>query len=72
MGGQLASVPGVHPPEVSGVGGQLGFQLWAPSLLLWVRTTGVQVSVGAAYPVFAIQGLKGEGRQRLRLLRRVL
>ena len=34
--GQLASTPSVHPPEDSGVGAQLGIQLWAPSLLIWV------------------------------------
>ena len=43
------------------LGGQLGFQLWAPSPLIWVRATGIQVSAGAAYPVFTVQGLRGEG-----------
>ena len=70
--GQLASAPGAHPPKVSGVGGQLGFQVWAPSPLIWVRTTGLQESAGAAYPMFTVQGLRGEGRQRLGLLWRVL
>ena len=80
--GQLASVPGAHPPtrgfrcgrhaRVSGVGGQLGFQLWSPSPLIWVCATGLQVSAGAAYPSFAVQGLRGEGHQRPRLLGRVL
>ena len=68
-GGQLASAPGAHPPEVSGVGappgsgvgGQLGFQLWAPSPLIYVRATGLQVRAGAAYPVFTVQGLRGRG-----------
>ena len=69
---QLASAPGAHPPEVSGVGGQPGFQAWAPSQLIWVRTTRLQVSAGAAYPMFTAQGLRGEGRQRQSLLRRVL
>ena len=60
--GQLASAPGAHPPTrgfrcgrpagVSGVGGQLGFQLWAPNPVIWLRTTGLQVSAGAAYPMF--------------------
>ena len=70
--GQLASVPGAVPPEVSGVGVPPGFQVWAPSPLIWVRATGLQVSTGTAYPVFTVQGLRGEGRQRLRLLLRVL
>ena len=30
--GQLASAPGAHPPEVSGVGAPPGFQLWEASL----------------------------------------
>ena len=59
--GQLASAPSAHPPEVSGVGGQLGFQVWAPSPLIWVRTTGLQESAGAAYPMFTVQGLRGGG-----------
>ena len=29
--GQLASAPVAHPPEVSGVGAPLGFQVWAAS-----------------------------------------
>ena len=47
--GKLASAPSVHPVTqgfrcgrpagVSGVGGQLGFQLLAPSLLIWVRAS---------------------------------
>ena len=70
--GQLASAPDAHPPEVSGVGGQLGFQVWAPSPLICVRATGLQVSAWAAYPAFTVQGLRGEGRQRPQLLQRVL
>ena len=61
-----------HPAAISGVGGQLGFQLWAPSPLIWVRATRLQVCGGAVYPRFTIQGLRGEGRQRQRLLQRVL
>ena len=80
--GKLASAPSVHPVTqgfrcgrpagVSGVGGQLGFQVWAPSLIIWVRATRLQVKTGAAYPEFTVQGLRGEGRQRPGLLRRVL
>ena len=61
-----------RPAGVSGVGGQLGFQVWAPSLLIWVHTTGLQVCAGAGYPEFTVQGLTGEGHQRPRLLRKVL
>ena len=72
--GQLASAPSAYPPTrgfrcgrdpgVSGVGSQLGFQLWAPSPLIWVCATGLQVSTGTAYPAFTVQGLRGEGCQR--------
>ena len=70
--GQLASSPGAHPLNVSGVGTPPWFQVWAPSALRWVCETGLQVIAGAAYPAFTVQGLRGEGRQRLRLLLRVL
>ena len=70
--GQLASAPGEHLPEVSGVGAPPGFQVWVDSLLIWVRATGLQVSAGAAYPMFTVQGLRGEWRQRPQLLQRVL
>ena len=46
--------------------------MWAPSLVIWVHITGLQVSSGVAYPSFTVQGLRGEGCQRLGLLRRVL
>ena len=51
---QVASAPGVNPPEVSGVGGQLGFQLWAPSPPIWVRAARIQVNAGVGYPVFKV------------------
>ena len=70
--GQVAYGPEAHPPKVSGVGGQLGFQLWAPSQVIWVRETRLHVIAGAAYHMFTVQGLRGEGRQRPRLLQRVL
>ena len=69
---QLASAPSAHPPKVSGVGGQPGFPVWALTPLIWVRATWLQVRAGAAYPVFTVQGLRGEGHQRLWLLWRVL
>ena len=46
--------------------------MWAPNPLIWVHATGLQVSAGAAYPALAVQGLRGEGRQRPGLLGRVL
>ena len=70
--GQLASAPDAHPPEVSGVGGQLGFQVWAPSPLICVHATRLQVRPGAVHCTFTVQGLRWEGRQRLWLLWRVL
>ena len=69
---QLASAPDALPPEVSGVGAPPGFHVWATSLLICVRATGPQVSVGAAYPALAVKGRRGEGRQGPRLLPRVL
>ena len=69
---QLASAPDALPPEVSGVGAPSGFHVWAPSSLICVPTTGPQVSAGAAYPAFAVQGRRGEGRQGPGLLPRVL
>ena len=61
-----------RPARVSVVGSQPGFQVWAPTPLIWVHATGLQVSAGAAYPAFTIQGLRGEEHQRPWLLRGVL
>ena len=61
--GQLASAP---------VCTHRRFQMWAPRPLICVCTTGLQVSAGAAYPVFIVQRLSGEGCQRPWLLWRVL
>ena len=47
--GQLASAPGAHPPKVSGVDAPAGFQLWAPSKLIWERASELQVSAWAAF-----------------------
>ena len=69
---QLASAPDALPPEVSGVGAPSGFHVWAPISLICVCATGLQVSAGAAYPAFAVQGRRGEGRQGPGLLPRVL
>ena len=69
---QLASAPDAHPPEVSGAGAPPGFQVLAPSPLICVHATGLQVSARAAYPPFTVQGQRGEGRQRPWLQRRVL
>ena len=69
---QLASAPDAYPPEVSGAGAPPGFQVLAPSPLICVHATGLQVSARAAYPAFTVRGQSGEGRQRPRLLPRVL
>ena len=69
---QLASAPDALPSEVSGVGAPPGFHAWAPSSLICARATGPQVSAGVVYPVLAVQGRRGEGRQGPRLLPRVL
>ena len=61
--GPLASAPSVHPREVSGVG---------PQSANLGAATELQVSAGAAYPEFTVQGLRGEGRHRPQLLQRVL
>ena len=49
--------------EFSGVGAPPGFHVCAPSSLICVCTTGLQVSVGALYTAFTVQGRRGEGRQ---------
>ena len=80
--GPQATDWGTHPLGHFGSGAQapgplimarahLEFQLWVPSPLIWVRA-GLQVSAGAAFPAFTVQGLRGEGCQSPRLLRRVL
>ena len=53
------------PSRVSCVGPQF-------ANLICVRATRPQVRAGTAYPVLAVQGRRGEGRQGLRLLPRVL
>ena len=81
--GPQATDWGTHPLGHFGSGAQAAgplirvrahpeFQLWAPSPLIWVPATGLQVSAGAAYPAFTVQGQRGEGRQSPWLLRRVL
>ena len=62
--GPLASAPCAHPPGVSCVGPH--------SANLGARIGASGESAGAASPKFTIQGLRGEGRQRLLLLCRVL
>ena len=46
--------------------------MWAPSPLMWMHATELQVSAGAAYPGFTVQGLSGDGHQSPGLLQRVL
>ena len=61
--GQLASATGAHPLEVSGVGPQ------STNLGAGNRALGEH---GGCLSLFTVQGLRGEGHQRLRLLQRVL
>ena len=67
---QLVSAPGAHPPKVSGVGALQGFQVWAPSPLIWVPVSRALGEHWGCFSAFTVQGLRGEGRQRLRLLPR--
>ena len=71
---QLVSAPDALPPEVSGVGAPPEFHVWAPSSLICVRNraSGERRGSRAAYPLLAVQGRRGEGRQVPRLLPRVL
>ena len=48
------------------------FQLCAPSPLIWVRTSRASGERWGCFSVFTVLGLRGEGRQRPRLLMRVL
>ena len=48
------------PAGVSGVGGQLGFQLWAPSPLIGCVPAGGQVSAGLHFSVHS-PGSEGGG-----------
>ena len=57
---QLESAPSAHPSKVSGVGAGPGFQLWAPSPLIWVCATGLQVRAGCFSHVHS-PGAEGGG-----------
>ena len=50
----------------------LGFQLWAPSPLIWVRASRASGVGWGCFSVFTGREQRGEGLQRLRLLGRVL
>ena len=63
---QLASAPDAHPPEVSCVGPQFA------NLRARNPASGERWGSGAAYPLLAVQGRRGEGRQGPGLLLRVL
>ena len=63
---QLASAPDALPPKVSGVGPQFA------NLRARNRASVERWGSGAAYPALAVQGRRGEGRQGLQLLLRVL
>ena len=49
-----------------------GFQVWAPSPLFWVRGRQASGELWGCFSAFTVQGLRGEGHQRPRLLWRVL
>ena len=68
---QVLCVCAPRQPGCLSGGSHPGFQVWAPSPPIWVPAAGLQVRAGAAYPVFTVQGLSGEGPQRW-LLWRVL
>ena len=66
--GQLASAPSAHPLEVSSLGAPPGFQVWAPSPLIWVRASQASGERWGCFSPFTVQGLRGKGCQRLLLL----
>ena len=58
----VGTQPGFHvsaPTSLMEMHAHPEFQVWAPGLLIWVRTTRLQVRAGAAYPPFTVQGLRG-------------
>ena len=68
VGGAASLISWCAPTRSSGVGARPGFLVWASTWLIWVWATGLEVSARAACPMFTIQGLRGEGRQRPWLL----
>ena len=40
-----------------------GFQVWAPSPLIWVRTSWASGERWGCFSMFTVQGLRGEGRK---------
>ena len=81
--GPQATDWGKHPLGHFGSGAQaaelligacahLEFQLWSPSLLIWVPASGASGERQGCFSAFTVQGQRGEGRQRPQLLRRVL
>ena len=76
-------IGGTHPLGHFGSGAQaagplirvhahLRFQVWAPSPLIRVHASMASGERWGCFSVFTVQGLRGEGRQRPWLLRRVL
>ena len=81
--GPQATDWGTHPLGHFGSGAQaagpliracahLEFQLWAPSRLIWLRNSWTSGEHWDCFSGFTVQGRRGQGRQRLRLLMRVL
>ena len=81
--GPQATDWGTHPLGHFGSGAQaprplfrsrahLEFQFWAPIPLIWVRASRASGELRGCFSAFTFQGLTREGRQRPRLLQRVL
>ena len=79
--GPQATDWGTHPLGHFGSGAQAArplirvrahpeFQLWAPSPLIWVRASRASGECRGCFSEFTVEGLRGEGRQRPRLLLR--
>ena len=80
--GTQATDWGMHPLGHFGSGAQAAgqfirahahpeFQLWAPSPLIWVRASPASGERWGCFSAVTVQGRKGEGRQKPRLLWRV-
>ena len=61
--GQPAADPVAHPLEVSGVGAHLGFQVWAPILLIWVHANQASGVCWGCLSCVHIPGAEGVGAQ---------
>ena len=53
--------PGAHPPKVSAVGAQLGFQVWEPSPLIWVHASQASGESWGCFWSVHSPGAEGQG-----------